>query len=465
MLGVPLAWVLARVEFPGRRLVRALVTVPLVLPPVVGGVALLLVLGRHGLSGAGSTARSASPCRSPPPASCSPRRSSPCRSWSSAVEGALRGRRRPLRGGRGHPRRRPAGRRSAGSRCRWSRPASRPARCCAGPGRSASSAPRSPSPATSPARTQTMPLAVYLALETDPEAAIVLSLVLLRRRRWRSLVGAARPLADAPRRRRAASLLDARARRRPGRASGSTCDAARSPPARWSRCSARTAPARPPRCGRWPACCRSTAGTSPLDGDDLDDRRPARLVPHRAPADRRGLPGLPALPAPQRPGQRRVRPAPPRRRPADGPRARRRAWLDRVGLAELGAAQAAAALRRPGAAGGAGPGAGRRARGCCCSTSRSPRSTPAPGWTSAPSCAGTWPTYAGRDGAGHPRPAGRDGAGRPAGRRRGRPGRAGGHAGRGHRAARAPTTSPGWSGCNLYRGRADGHAVRRRRRS
>ena len=51
LLGVPLAWVLARTEFPGRRLVRALVTVPLVLPPVVGGVALLLVFGRRGLLG------------------------------------------------------------------------------------------------------------------------------------------------------------------------------------------------------------------------------------------------------------------------------------------------------------------------------------------------------------------------------------------------------------------------------
>jgi molybdate transport system permease protein len=51
VLGVPLAWLLARVEFPGRRLVRALVTVPLVLPPVVGGVALLLVFGRRGLLG------------------------------------------------------------------------------------------------------------------------------------------------------------------------------------------------------------------------------------------------------------------------------------------------------------------------------------------------------------------------------------------------------------------------------
>ncbi|MFC7549256.1 ABC transporter permease [Plantactinospora sp. GCM10030261] len=51
LLGVPLAWLLARVEFPGRRLIRALVTVPLVLPPVVGGVALLLVFGRRGLLG------------------------------------------------------------------------------------------------------------------------------------------------------------------------------------------------------------------------------------------------------------------------------------------------------------------------------------------------------------------------------------------------------------------------------
>jgi molybdate transport system permease protein len=52
VFGVPLAWLLARLEFPGRRLVRALVTVPLVLPPVVGGVALLLVFGRRGLLGA-----------------------------------------------------------------------------------------------------------------------------------------------------------------------------------------------------------------------------------------------------------------------------------------------------------------------------------------------------------------------------------------------------------------------------
>ena len=50
-VGIPLAWTLARVDFPGRSLVRALVIVPLVLPPVVGGVALLSAFGRRGLVG------------------------------------------------------------------------------------------------------------------------------------------------------------------------------------------------------------------------------------------------------------------------------------------------------------------------------------------------------------------------------------------------------------------------------
>jgi len=51
VIGVPLAWVLARTTFPGQRLLRALVTLPLVLPPVVGGVALLLAFSRVGLVG------------------------------------------------------------------------------------------------------------------------------------------------------------------------------------------------------------------------------------------------------------------------------------------------------------------------------------------------------------------------------------------------------------------------------
>ena len=51
LLGTPLAWLLARVDFPGRRLLRGLVAVPLVLPPVVAGVALVAALGRNGLLG------------------------------------------------------------------------------------------------------------------------------------------------------------------------------------------------------------------------------------------------------------------------------------------------------------------------------------------------------------------------------------------------------------------------------
>ncbi|QCX28931.1 ABC transporter permease [Nocardioides jishulii] len=51
VLGVPLAVVLARGQFRGRSLLRSLVMVPLVLPPVVGGIALLAAFGRRGLLG------------------------------------------------------------------------------------------------------------------------------------------------------------------------------------------------------------------------------------------------------------------------------------------------------------------------------------------------------------------------------------------------------------------------------
>lgn len=51
LFGVPLAWVLARLNFRGRSLLRALCTLSMVLPPVVGGVALFFALGRRGLVG------------------------------------------------------------------------------------------------------------------------------------------------------------------------------------------------------------------------------------------------------------------------------------------------------------------------------------------------------------------------------------------------------------------------------
>ena len=56
VLGIPLAWVMSRSRGWARTLLRTLVTVPLVLPPVVGGVGLLMAFGRMGLLG-GALAR------------------------------------------------------------------------------------------------------------------------------------------------------------------------------------------------------------------------------------------------------------------------------------------------------------------------------------------------------------------------------------------------------------------------
>lgn len=51
ILGIPLAWLLARSKLRGTALLRAFVALPMVLPPVVGGVALLTLLGRRGILG------------------------------------------------------------------------------------------------------------------------------------------------------------------------------------------------------------------------------------------------------------------------------------------------------------------------------------------------------------------------------------------------------------------------------
>lgn len=51
VLGTPMALALARTSFPGQRILRSLVLLPLVLPPVVGGIALLATFGRRGLLG------------------------------------------------------------------------------------------------------------------------------------------------------------------------------------------------------------------------------------------------------------------------------------------------------------------------------------------------------------------------------------------------------------------------------
>ncbi len=51
VFGTPLAWIMARRSFPGRQIIEILIDLPLVLPPVVAGVALLMAFGRQGLLG------------------------------------------------------------------------------------------------------------------------------------------------------------------------------------------------------------------------------------------------------------------------------------------------------------------------------------------------------------------------------------------------------------------------------
>ena len=178
VLGVPLAWILARTEFPGRRLVRALVTVPLVLPPVVGGVALLLVLGRRGLIGQwldrwfGITI----PFTTTAVVIAEAFVAMPF--LVIAVEGALRGADNryeeaaaTLGAGRWTTFRRVtlplvAPGVAAGAVLCWARALGEFGATITFAG-------------SFPGRTQTMPITVYLALEQDLDAAIVLSLVLL----------------------------------------------------------------------------------------------------------------------------------------------------------------------------------------------------------------------------------------------------------------------------------------------
>ncbi|MCD0442192.1 ABC transporter permease [Glycomyces sp. A-F 0318] len=178
LFGVPIAWLLARGDFPGRGLLRALVTVPLVLPPVVGGVALLLVFGRNGIVGAWLYDRFdvTIPFTTTAVVLAMTFVSMPFLVVS--VEGALRGadvRFEEAAATLG------AGRWTvfthvtlpmiapgvlAGAVLCWARALGEFGATITFAG-------------NFPGRTQTMPLAVYLALQSDLEAAIVLSLLLL----------------------------------------------------------------------------------------------------------------------------------------------------------------------------------------------------------------------------------------------------------------------------------------------
>ena len=178
VLGVPLAWVLAAVDFPGRSFVRALATLSRVLPPVVGGVALFFSFGRRGLFGQHLDAWFGITL--------------PFSTWAVilaqtfvampflvlTVEAAIR---------QADPRLADAARTLGASRwftfTRVTLPSARPAlvagavlawaRALGEFGATITFA------GNLPGRTQTLPLATYLALESDPDQALVISLVLI----------------------------------------------------------------------------------------------------------------------------------------------------------------------------------------------------------------------------------------------------------------------------------------------
>src|SRR6516225_4922393 len=165
VIGVPLAWVLARTTFPGQRLLRALVTLPLVLPPVVGGVALLLAFSRVGLVGrylddwfgltipftplavitAEGALRSADQGYEEAAATLGAKRMTVFRRVTVPLIAPSLG---------------------AGAVLCWARALGEFGATITFAG-------------SFPGQTETMPIAVYYALETDPNAAIALSLVLL----------------------------------------------------------------------------------------------------------------------------------------------------------------------------------------------------------------------------------------------------------------------------------------------
>jgi molybdate transport system permease protein len=178
VLGLPLAWLLARSDVRGRGLLRGLVMLPVVLPPVVGGVALLLAFGRRGLVGRWLDAAFGVTLPFTTAGAVLAETFVAMPFFVLTIEGALRGldvrfedaartlgarpwvvfRRVTL----------PLLRQSlaAGAVLCWARALGEFGATITFAG-------------NFPGRTQTLPLAVYAALESNPEAGILLSLVLL----------------------------------------------------------------------------------------------------------------------------------------------------------------------------------------------------------------------------------------------------------------------------------------------
>ncbi|TAN35088.1 molybdate ABC transporter permease subunit [bacterium] len=178
LLGIPLALVLARTHGTLRNLLRALTTLPMVLPPVVGGVALLLAFGRRGLVGSLLYAGFGIQIPFTTAAAVIAETFVAMPFLVIAVEAGLRS----------LDQRYEEAARALGAGgwmvfARVTLPLLRPAifsgavlcwaRALGEFGATITFA------GNLPGRTQTMPIAVYVALETHPESAIVLSLILL----------------------------------------------------------------------------------------------------------------------------------------------------------------------------------------------------------------------------------------------------------------------------------------------
>ena len=178
LLGVPLAWLLARPGMPGGSVLRALVTVPLELPPVVGGVALFSVLGRSGLVGRPLYELTGFAFPFTPYAVVLAQVFVALPYLVLAVEGALRAADRRYEEAAATLGARPGTvfRRvtlplvgpgiGAGAVLAWARALGEFGATITFAG-------------SFPGTTRTMPLEVYLALETDPGAALLLSVLLL----------------------------------------------------------------------------------------------------------------------------------------------------------------------------------------------------------------------------------------------------------------------------------------------
>ena len=177
VLGLPVAWVLARGRVPGRAAIRALVVLPVVLPPVVGGIGLLAVLGRAGLVGRLlDDVGIRLPFTTPGAIVATTFVSMPllviaAESGFRSVDRRLEDAATAFGGSRAYVFRRVtlplvAPQLAAGATLAWARALGEFGATVTFAGNLAG-------------RTQTLPLAVYQARESDPGAAIVLSLVLV----------------------------------------------------------------------------------------------------------------------------------------------------------------------------------------------------------------------------------------------------------------------------------------------